>query len=86
MEPKGSLPHSQERSTDHVLSQTSAVLIIPYYLSKIHPNIIHPPTPWSSNGLFPCDLPTNNINAFRFSPLLLHAVPILSHSTWSLYE
>jgi hypothetical protein len=31
-----------------MLSQTNPVHITPSHLSKIHPNIIHPPTSWSS--------------------------------------
>jgi hypothetical protein len=31
-----------------ILSQTNPVHITPSHLSKIHPNIIHPPTSWSS--------------------------------------
>jgi hypothetical protein len=31
-----------------ILSQTNLIHIIPSYLSKIHFNIVHPPTPWSS--------------------------------------
>jgi hypothetical protein len=31
-----------------ILSQTNPVRTSPFYLSKIHPNIIHPPTSWPS--------------------------------------
>jgi hypothetical protein len=43
-EPEGSSPCSQEPST----GQFDPVPTIPSYLSKIHFNIIHPPTSWSS--------------------------------------
>jgi hypothetical protein len=31
-----------------ILSQINPIHTIPFYLSKIHFNIVHPPTPWSS--------------------------------------
>ncbi|PNF38411.1 hypothetical protein B7P43_G07252 [Cryptotermes secundus] len=31
-----------------ILSQTNLIHTIPSYLSKIHFNMAHPPTPWSS--------------------------------------
>jgi hypothetical protein len=31
-----------------ILSQIYPIHLIPSYLSKIHSNIVHPPTPWSS--------------------------------------
>jgi hypothetical protein len=40
---------------------------ISFYLSKIHPNIVHPPTYRSSSGLFPSGFPTNILYAFLFS-------------------
>jgi hypothetical protein len=42
-----------------ILSQIDPVHTTPTYLSKIHFNIIHPSTSWSSSGLFPSDFPTN---------------------------
>jgi hypothetical protein len=50
----------------------------PYHpiLSKIHFNIIHPPTSWSSG------FPTNILYAFLFFPFVLHALPISSSLTW----
>jgi hypothetical protein len=45
IEPEGSLPCSQERSTG---SYPEPVQSNPSHLSKIHFNIVHPPTPWSS--------------------------------------
>jgi hypothetical protein len=45
MEPEGLEPNSQELP---ILSQTNPVHITQSHLYKIHPNIIHPPTSWSS--------------------------------------
>jgi hypothetical protein len=44
MEPEGSLPYSQV----HILSLIDPVHTILSYLSKIHFNIVHPPTSCSS--------------------------------------
>jgi hypothetical protein len=62
MEPEGSIPNSQEISTCSYPEP-------PSHLSKIHLNIIHPPTSWSSSGLFPSGFPPNNLYAFLFSPI-----------------
>jgi hypothetical protein len=48
MKLEGSLPYSQVPSNGPILSQINPIHTIPSYLSKIHFNIIHPPTPWSS--------------------------------------
>jgi hypothetical protein len=45
MEPEVSKPRSQQPSTG---LYPQPVHKIPFYLSKIHFNIIHPPTSWSS--------------------------------------
>jgi hypothetical protein len=47
MEPEGSLPCSQEPSTA-LYTQTNPIHTNPSYLSKIHFNIVHQPTSWSS--------------------------------------
>jgi hypothetical protein len=41
----------------------------PFYLSTIHLNVIHPPTSWSSCGLFLSGFYTDNMYAFLFSPI-----------------
>jgi hypothetical protein len=41
-----------------ILSHLDPVHTIPSYLSKIHFNIVLPPTSWSSSGLFPSGFPT----------------------------
>jgi hypothetical protein len=48
MEPDGSLPWSQELSIGPYPEQTNPGHTTPSSLSKILPNIIHPPTSWSS--------------------------------------
>jgi hypothetical protein len=48
MEPEDSLLGSQYPSTVPILSQINPVHTFPSYLSKIHFNIIHPSTFWSS--------------------------------------
>jgi hypothetical protein len=48
MEPEGSLPCSQQPPLVPILSQINPIHIMPSYLSKIHFNIVHPPTSWPS--------------------------------------
>jgi hypothetical protein len=48
MEPEGSLPSSEEPSTGPYPKPNQPVNNTPSYLSKIHFNIIHPPTSFSS--------------------------------------
>jgi hypothetical protein len=49
MEPESSLPCSQEPSTGHYSEPDQSN---PYHpiMSKIHFNIVHPPTPWCDIG------------------------------------
>jgi hypothetical protein len=44
MEPEGLIPCSRELSSDPILSHINPVHTISSYLSKIHFNIVHPPT------------------------------------------
>jgi hypothetical protein len=48
-----------------ILRQIKPIHTIPSYLSKIHFNIVYPPS-----GLFPSGFPTNILYAFLFSPIL----------------
>jgi hypothetical protein len=48
MEPESSLPCSQEPCTCSYSEPRQSNPYIPSYLSKIHLNIVHPPTSWSS--------------------------------------
>jgi hypothetical protein len=52
-----------------IMSEINPVHTTPSYLCKIHFNIIHPSTSWSSSGLFPCGFPTNILYEFLFSPI-----------------
>jgi hypothetical protein len=55
MEPEGSLACSQEHSTGPYPEPAQST---PSYLSMIHFNIVHPPTPWSSHWSFSFQYPT----------------------------
>jgi hypothetical protein len=44
-----------------ILSQIDPIHTIPSYLSKIHFNIVRPPTSCLPSGLFPSGIPTNII-------------------------
>jgi hypothetical protein len=48
MEPEDSLPRSKSPPLVPILSQIDPINTISSYLSKIHFNIVHPPTSWSS--------------------------------------
>jgi hypothetical protein len=52
-----------------ILSHIDSTHTIPSYFSKIHFNIVHPPTSCSSSDLFPYGFSTNILYAFLFSPL-----------------
>jgi hypothetical protein len=70
MEPEDSLPCLQEPTIFPIQSQIKRILTIPYYRSKIHFNIVHPPTPWSSQrSLSPSGFPTNILYPFPFFPI-----------------
>jgi hypothetical protein len=72
MEPVGSLPCSQEPSTDTYLNQINPVHTTP---SKMYFNIVHLRLGLPS-GLFPSGFPTKILYEFLFSPWVLHALPI----------
>ncbi|PNF38459.1 hypothetical protein B7P43_G04037 [Cryptotermes secundus] len=48
----------------HYLSQVNPIYTIPFYLSKIHSHIIHPPTSWSTKWSLSFCFPTNILYAF----------------------
>jgi hypothetical protein len=52
------------------------------YLSKIHFNIVHPPTPWFSQWSLSIWLSHQYLYVFLFSRFVLHALPISSSLTW----
>jgi hypothetical protein len=61
-----------------ILSHINLIHTIPSYISKIHFNIVHPPTSrssqWSLTFWLPHQYPP---------PFVLHALPISSSLTWS---
>jgi hypothetical protein len=52
-----------------ILSQINPIHTIPSYLSKMHINMVHPPTSWSSQWSLSFWIPTNTLYAFRFAPI-----------------
>jgi hypothetical protein len=52
-----------------ILNQIDPIPTIPSYLSKIHFNIVHPPTSCLPSGLFPSGFSTNILYAFVFYPI-----------------
>jgi hypothetical protein len=52
-----------------VLSQIKSIHTVPYYLCKIHFNIVQSSTSWSPSGLSPCGFSTGTLYAFIFSPI-----------------
>jgi hypothetical protein len=50
-----------------ILSQIDPVHITQFYFSKIHFNIILPPSPGLPSGLFPFGFPTNILYTFLFT-------------------
>jgi hypothetical protein len=69
METEGSLPCS--------LSWARSIRTIPPYLSKIHFNIVYPPSFWSSQWSLSFWL------SHQYPKCVLHALPISSSLTWS---
>jgi hypothetical protein len=68
MEHEGSLPCSQEHTTGAYPHPDQSSSYHPI-LSKIHFNIVYPPTSCHSSGLFPSGFSTNILYAFLFSPI-----------------
>jgi hypothetical protein len=83
MEPECLFPCSQQIFLVHILKQINPVCIIPNYLSKNHPNIIHPPKSWSFWCFFPSGFLTHILYAFFPSPscqiILSTRPPCLNH-------
>jgi hypothetical protein len=79
MESEGSLLRSQKLPICPVLSQTNPVHTSSYFY-KIHLNLIHPPTSWSSWWSL-SGFPTYNLHPFLFSPIcatcIAHLIPYL---------
>jgi hypothetical protein len=77
MDPEGSLPCSQGPSTGPIVSQINPIYTI---LSKIHFNIVHSPTFWSSqwslslwlSHQYPICIPLIPIRATCHTDLILH--------------
>jgi hypothetical protein len=69
MEPEGSLPCSQEPSTDpYPEPDGSSPYLISILISSTH---LRPGFP---SGLYPSGFPTNPLYGFLFSPFVLHAL------------
>jgi hypothetical protein len=73
-----------------ILSQIDPIPTIPSYLSKIHFNIVHPPTSWSS--LWSLSFYISHLYAFLFSPIratfpanliLLDSLTTFSKHNWN---
>jgi hypothetical protein len=82
MELEGSLPCSQEPSTGPYLSQINPVHITLSYLSKIHFNIVHPATPWSSQWSLSFWLSHQYPILIPRPPFVLHTLPPSSSLTF----
>jgi hypothetical protein len=85
MEPKGLYRVHINPPLIPILSQINSIHTIPSYLSKIHFNIVHPPTPWFPSGLLLSGFPTNILYAYLFSPFVLPTLSISSSLTWSFW-
>jgi hypothetical protein len=64
-----------------ILSKVNLIHTIPFYLSKIHFNIVHPPTFDLPSGLFPSTFSANILYAFLFSPNVPHGLS--ASSSWT---
>jgi hypothetical protein len=65
-----------------ILSQINTVHTLPSYFSKIHFNIILPPTPILPSILLPSGFLSNTLQAFLFSPMPV-ICPSISSLIWS---
>jgi hypothetical protein len=68
MEPECSLAHSQELFTCIYPEPDQSSQYTPFYLTKLHLNIIHSLRLGLHSGLFPSGFLTNNLYAFLFFP------------------
>jgi hypothetical protein len=68
-----------------ILSQMNPIHTIPSYLSKIHFNIVHPPTSWSSKWSPSFRLPHQHHICIPTLPNLCY-VPCPSHPPWLEYS
>ena len=64
-----SLPHSQASATCPYPGPANPVHIPTYHLLEIHPNIIHPSTPRSTQWFFPSGFPTKTLYTPLSSPI-----------------
>jgi len=81
MELEGSLPCSQEPSTDPYPEPETSSHTFPSSFPVIHSNIILMPTLGLLHGLFPSGFRTKILYTFIISPM---CATILSYLTWSL--
>jgi hypothetical protein len=83
METGGLLPCYHKPSPVPIMSQIDPIHTIPSYLSKIHFNIVHQSTSWSSQWALSFWFPPISYMHSSSSPVVLHALPMSSSLTWS---
>jgi hypothetical protein len=81
MEPECSILCSQEPSTGPNLNHMNPIHAISSYLSKIHSNIVHPPTWWSSQWSLSFWLSHQYSTCIHLLPHSCY-IPCPSHSPW----
>jgi len=79
MEPEFPLPHSPVP----ILSRINPFHVSPSHILKIHFNIILSSSLGLPNGLFPSDLPQQNLMCTSPAPYVLHAPSYLVFLIWS---